>query len=200
MTADRKIGGQCPVFPIGGDPVLLEDQVWAGWHEEWYRDEHGVFDLVGVGWTFFWGVSGRLGCEQQVLRAEWDQVPDTQDQKHRRGKIAAQPHWHLDTGIMVGYSEPVLRTEPMIELTELEEFAAEAHSDLEEIGGRSGIQDLDFSGMHLGMGGWENHDKHPRCWQVSVCEDWSAVILWAERTLQSACEQFRGAKVIGIAL
>jgi len=201
VIADRKIGGRCPVFPADRDRDWLKDQVWAGWHEEWYCERHKVFNLVGVGWTFFWGIAGRLGCEQQILRAEWDQVPNMPNQKHRRSKIAAQPHWHLDTDIMVGYSAPVSRTDSIVQFTELEERSPETHSELEEIGGTLSIQLLDFSGMHLGMGGWKNHREHPRCWQVPIPQDWSVIILlWAERTLQSACEQFQGAKVIDTAL
>jgi len=198
-TAERKRGGRCPVFRPSRGPASLEDQLWAGWHEEWHCEQRNEFDLIGVGWTFFWGVGGRLGREQEILRAEWDQVPDAMDQFHRRGGSAAQPHWHLDTGIMAGYSRPVSRQVPAGEPPVLEELASEIESALEEIGDSVGIQEIDLSGMHLGMGGWQNHNDHPRCWQRQVSEDWGELILWAERTLESARDQFGELKIAEIA-
>ena len=196
----RKRGGRCPVFPLGQDPLSFEDQAWAGWHEEWYCNGRNVLDLIAVGWTFFWGIGGRLGREQEVLRAEWDQLPDAIDQSHRRGGFAAQPHWHLDTDVMPGYSRPVSSQSRVDDSGVLEELPFDVESALEEIGDSIGIQQLDLSGMHLGMGGWENHEDHPRCWQKQVSEDWGELALWAERTLESARDQFRELKITEIAV
>lgn len=193
--AERKRGGRCGVFPLSQDPSALEDRVWAGWHEDWHCEGRGVFDLIGVGWTFFWGVDGRLRREQEVLRAEWDEVRATDNQTHRRAGFAAQPHWHLDTGMMSGYSRPVSRQAPAEEMKELEELSSGAQSALEEIGRSTEICELDLSGMHLGMGGWQNQGAHPDCWQARVCEDWASLVLWAERTLQSARDQFEELKI-----
>ncbi len=192
-TAERKRGGRCRVFRPSRGPASLEDQLWAGWHEEWHCEQRDEFDLIGAGWTFFWGVEGRLGREQQILRAEWDQI-------HRRGGFAAQPHWHLDTGVMAGYSRPVSRQVSASEPTVLEELTSDTESALEEIGDSVGIQEIDLSGMHLGMGGWQNHNDHPRCWQREVSEDWEELVLWAGRTLESACDQFGELKIIEIAV
>jgi len=194
-VAERKRGGRCLVFPLNRHE-LSEDQPWAGWYEEWYCLGRGDFDLIGLGWTFFWGVDGRLGREQEIFRAEWDQIRERDDQRHRRGVLAAQPHWHLDTAIMAGYSRPVIREPPAIRSTELEEVPSDAGPALVEVASPAGIQELDVSGMHLGMGGWRNHDGHPRCWQVQFGERWSEVIVgWAERTLQSARDQFSEVRV-----
>ncbi len=84
--------------------------------------------------------------------------------------------------------------------TELEELPCITQPELEEIGEPVGLQELDLSGMHLGMGGWENHDAHPRCWQMEVSEDWQALVRWAERTLQSAREQFQAVRATEIAV
>jgi hypothetical protein len=191
-AAERKRGGRCRVFPIDPSKQSLEDRAWAGWHEEWHCVQHNDFDLIGAGWTFFWGIDGRLRREQEILRAEWDQVPETEDQKrYCRGGVAAQPHWHLDTAIMAGYSRPAPRVARVAETVELEEIISDAGPALVEIGQPIGIQELDISGMHLGMGGWRNHDKHPRCWQMLVGQSWTDLILWAEQTLRSARDQFR---------
>jgi hypothetical protein len=195
-TAERKRGGRCPVFQIDPNRDPFEDQPWAGWYEEWFCVQHKDFDLIGAGWTFFWGADGRLGREQEILRAEWDQVPETDDQKrYRRGGIAAQPHWHLDTGVMAGYSRPTPPVARSTEVIALEELASDASPSLVEIGQVSGIQELDISGMHLGMGGWRNHENHPRCWQTLLGANWNDLILWAEQTLRSARDQFSNVDV-----
>jgi len=195
--AQRKRGGPCPVFPVNPQSEPFENQVWATWHEEWRSLQHGDFDLIGAGWTFFWGIDGRLGWEQQVLRAEWDQVPETKGQTHRRGGLAAQPHWHVDTDMMVRYSRPVSRGAPIAGPTELEELTPPSRPALQEKDS-TGIQPLDVSGMHLGMGGWKNEDGHPGCWQMKVPENWAGLVDWAERTLQSARDQFQEVDVTTI--
>jgi hypothetical protein len=197
--AERRRGGRCPVFSVERNSEPLEDQAWAAWHEEWYCAQRNDFDLIGVGWTFFWGIEGRLGPDQEILRAEWDQVPETESQSHRRGGNAAQPHWHLDTGLMVGYTRPISPAIRTAASGELEEVAPDVGSALIEIGRPTGIQELSLSGMHLGMGGWRNHGDHPRCWQMPIDHDWRGpIVLWAEQTLRLARDQFRCARVTDI--
>jgi hypothetical protein len=198
-TATRRKGGRCPVFPVSRQEQPFDDQAWAGWHEEWHCVQHNDFDLIGVGWTFFWGRDGRLGRDQEILRAEWDQIPETEHQKYRRGGLVAQPHWHLDTAIMAGYSRPATQVAHAREAVELDEIVSDTRHALMEIGPPVGIQELDISGMHLGMGGWYNHDSHPRCWQMIVGEDWKNLVLWAGNTLQSARDQLRNVVVTQVA-
>jgi hypothetical protein len=192
-TAQRKRGVRCPVFPLRSGFDLLEAQIWASWHEEWHCEKRGAFDLVGVGWTFFWGFDGRLGQETEIIRAEWDHV------KHRGG-FAAQPHWHLDSALMVGYTRPRPTPLPKREMSDLVELPQPEYSGrLIEIGESLEIQEVDVSGMHLGMGGWEHDDSHPRCWQFALTAELNELVLWAERTLQSARDQFMELKVTQIA-
>jgi hypothetical protein len=186
-TAERKRGGRCPVFPVTPDASALIDQVWASWHEEWQCEKKGDFDLVGVGWTFFWGVDGRLSRETEIVRAEWDHV------KHRGG-FAAQPHWHIDTEMMVGFTRP-RSTQPSVnEPADLVELPRPESDGLVEIGESLEIQGIDVSGMHFGMGGWEHHDTHPRCWQSALTTELTELVLWAERSLRSARDQFQELK------
>jgi len=194
-AAQRKRGGRCLVFPLNPGRTDVDDRAWANWHEEWLCEGRGVFDLIGAGWTFFWGVEGRLGQDQEVLRAEWDQV-------RHRGQSAAQPHWHLDTGVMTAYTRPRrLSISSPGGRTDLEDLTSDQPPvPLEEIGPRDGIQELDLSGMHLGMGGWQNDKDHPRCWQLQVADDCSGLVEWAERTLRSAIDQFPELRVRGVAL
>ena len=105
-TAERTQGGRCPVFPLRPAPTF-EDQVWVAWHEEWHCEQRGEFDLIGGGWTFFWGTEGRLGCEQEILPCGMGPSARPRGSAHRRGGIAAQPHWHLETGMMAGYTRPI---------------------------------------------------------------------------------------------
>jgi hypothetical protein len=182
--AEREIGGRCAVFPLNASLADEENQAWAGWHEEWLCVKSREYALIGVGWTFFWGVYGRLSKVQQIFRAEWDETK-------YRGRVAPQPHWHLDTNIMVGYTTtPRVRrpadSESLVELPPI----SDSQAALYEIFPAEGLQDISLGGMHLGMGGWSNHSKHPEWWQCRVGEDWNALADWAERTLQSARDQF----------
>jgi len=187
--AEREMGGPCPVFPLNARLADEEDQAWAGWHEEWLCVKSREYALIGADWTFFWGLCGRLTKEQQIFRAEWDE--------NRRG-VAPQPHWHVDTNIMVGYTttprDRVLRPTDSESLVELRPIS-NAESVLHEISPAEGVQDISLRKMHLGMGGWSNGSKHPEWWQCRVGEDWSALADWAERTLQSAIDQFEKLRV-----
>jgi hypothetical protein len=190
VFAERKIGGRCPVFPLDAARAdSYEDAAWAGWHEEWLCMNSKEYDLVGAGWTFFWGLSGRLAKEQEIFRAEWDETA-------HRGGVAPQPHWHLDTDIMVGYTRvPRARAPRPTGPAGLIELPLASQPAANEILPAEGCQELSLAGMHLGMGGWSNHSKHPEWWQCHVREDWGALADWAERTLRSTIDQFTELKV-----
>ena len=51
--------------------------------------------------------------------------------------------------------------------------------------------DLDMSGIHLAMGGWDfaSSDSEPACWQTYVEGDWDRLVLWATRSLAYARHQ-----------
>ena len=190
--AERDMGGRCAVFPLKADFSLEDNQAWVGWHEEWQCQRRNNFDLIGAGWTFFWGVYGRLTKEQQIFRADWDET-------NHRGGNAPQPHWHLDKRLMIGYTtvpragavRPA-RSSSLVELPPI----SDSESALYEISPAEGLQEISLGKMHLGMGGWSNHDKHPEWWQCHVGEDLNALADWAERTLQLAMDQFEKFMVV----
>ena len=193
VYAERKRGGRCPVFPLRCAPANSDDDAWAGWYETWVCQKRQHFDLIGAGWTFFWGMEHRLGRDQQVIRAEWDQA-------EHRGRLVAQPHWHVDTDIMVGYStrHPSVPSVPR-EGAVLQELPAGLERQaLEEIS-PNGVQELDLSAIHLGMGGWLNDVGHPTCWQRHVRGACVELLDWSERTLLLAIDQFREVRVRAIA-
>ena len=182
--AERKIGGRCPVFPLATAPGDNENQAWAGWHEEWLCSKSRQYELIGAGWTFFWGLYGRLAKEQEIFRVEWDETA-------HRGGFAPQPHWHINTNIMIGYTKtPTARIPRPTGSASLVELPMASQPALYEILPAEGCQEVSLGGMHLGMGGWVNHTKHPECWQCHVGEKWDALAEWAERTLRSAIDQF----------
>jgi hypothetical protein len=187
--AERQKGGRCPVFPLKASLADEENQAWAGWHEEWLCVKSRQYGLVGAGWTFFWGILGRLTKEQQIFRAEWDEA-------EHRGRLAPQPHWHMDTNIMVGYTPtPSSRRSADIDgLVELPSIP-DCKSALCEISPPEGLQEISLGGMHLGMGGWSNHSNHPQWWQRHVGENWTALAEWAERTLRLAMDQLNELRV-----
>ena len=190
--AERKRGGRCPVFPLSRSADESENHAWAGWHEEWRCERTRQYDLVGAGWTFFWGIFGRLSKEQEIFRAEWDETA-------YRGGFAPQPHWHVDTGIMVGYTaRPAIRVVSTADSASLVEIPASPRSALSEILPAEGVQELSLAGMHLGMGGWLNHTKHPEWWQCHVGEQLDPLVDWAERTLRSMIDQFGELRVEAI--
>jgi|GEM_PF-2184273 len=183
VYARRRRGVPCPVLPLAGWD-MEDDQPWAGWYEEWKCIDVGKFELVGASWTFYWGKVGRLGEEQQIFRAEWDQV------RHRGGK-AAQPHWHFDAAMaMTSYAPRVPRIPPTHETEALEELPSAEPNALEEIGASVSPAAVDVPRIHLGMGGWRNGNEHPECWQLQVEDKLEDLAVWCERSLRSAKEQF----------
>jgi len=192
--ARRRRGVRYPVLPLTGWD-MEDDQPWAGWYEEWKCMDVGEFELVGASWTFYWGKIGRLGEEQQIFRAEWDQV-------RHRGERAAQPHWHFDAPmVMTSYAPRIPRIPPTRETEGLEELPSAKAIALEEIGASVSPPEVDVSGIHLGMGGWRNGNEHPVCWQLQVEDKLEDLAVWCERSLRLAREQFsdvRGKDIEGL--
>ncbi len=182
---DRDLGGRTFAFRLLEQPEE-EPTLWAGWYEQWKSAGEGTFNLVGMSWTFYWGVFYRP--RKAILRAEWDSL-------HYRSERAAQPHWHIDPSLLVdsyrripaGTHAPM--PPPAAAGTDLVELPAE-ELGLREIPGPTGIQELSLKRMHLAMGGWEASDTHPSCWRYAVPANWNGIIKWVERTLVYAREQF----------
>jgi hypothetical protein len=181
---DRDLGGRAFVFRLVEQQVE-EPTLWAGWYDQWKATGDGTFDLVGMSWTFYWGVFYRP--RKAILRAEWDSL-------HYRNQRAAQPHWHIDPSLLVDSYKPIPATTPqppaarppgddLVELPTKE-------TGLIEITDPTGIQELSLKGMHLAMGGWQHAETHPRCWRFSLPVNWIEITKWAERTLVYAREQF----------
>jgi len=188
----RKVGETCPVYILPGFN-RLRAAMWAGWYEEWDTKDGKNLEFVGASMSFFWGVGG-YQQKQLVLRAEWDKVV-------KRGGNAAQPHWHIDTTLMVEFGAKRERgalerselpaEEPERTPPELEELAPEpGEPALEEIGGRV-LQDVDVSKLHLAMGGWRNSPSYPDRWQCKVDGE-DALVEWADCTLEYTIDQFQG--------
>jgi len=159
---------------------------WVGWYEEWRRQgaKGGTFDLVGASMTFFWGYINRERTE--LLRAEWDT-------EHRGGGItAAQPHWHVDSDIVLLHAESVRAhldsesdTEEALMELEMEEVSA-----LEEVNKQPPRAKLSLSPMHLGMGGWSHGKANPGRWQCKVRDnDITAFVDWAHVTLDYVIQE-----------
>ncbi|MHC5537076.1 hypothetical protein ACYOEI_02430 [Singulisphaera rosea] len=142
----------------------------------------GKFNLVGLSWTFYWGVLYRP--RKAILRAEWDSL-------HYRSPRAGQPHWHIDPDLLVdSYHLLPAEAPPAQAEGDLIELPAEEEPGLVEIVEPSGMQELSLKGMHLAMGGWNHGEAHPNWWRCSLPEKWNEITKWAERTLVYAKEQF----------
>lgn len=192
-------GKPYPVFVL---PFARDRDIgpWVGWYEEWDKADERSFELVGVSLAFYWGSRGHPK-KTTILRAEWDNVA-------RRGRSAGQPHWHIDTKLMVDFAIQVRQGAPrgnaeetisgprgeLEELTyhraELEELPMASHAPTLETIDRAVVQDLTMSGMHLAMGGWSNGTPltHPARWQHRT--DAGAIVEWADSTLQYAIAEF----------
>jgi hypothetical protein len=183
----RDRGGRTPVIQIWNDDPTHES-VWAGWYEVWDKIATDKYILVGVSWSFYWGISGRP--KTMMLRAEWDAI-DT------RSRVAAQPHWHVDTEfmlptfrILVPASQPAeIPTTPDQALNEI---LTEQTEDLVEITDPTSIHDVSLSRIHLGMGLWLNGVQKADCWRHVIPENdqWERLVRWAKRTLEYAKDQF----------
>jgi len=65
---DRDLGGRTFVFR--SSTTRGRATLWAGWYDQWRAVGDGTFNLVGMSWTFYWGVYYRP--RKAILRAEWD--------------------------------------------------------------------------------------------------------------------------------
>lgn len=175
LAARGRSDGQTPVIPLPQfDESLYSPIAWMSWHEEWKALGNKAFELIGVSAAFFWGPP--RGEKVQIMRAEWDHLPN-------RGGNAAQPHWHVDATLMLGYSVP--SDHPMIatisQTSELVELVPEAKTiEIRELTGLT--QDVSVAGMHLGMSGWLHAESTPKCWQSEIkslkqIEDWLTLML-----------------------
>jgi hypothetical protein len=177
---ERDLGGRVFVFRLLQQPPE-EPTLWAGWYEQWRATGGEKFNLVGLSWTFYWGVLYRP--RKAILRAEWDSL-------QYRSPRAAQPHWHVDPDLLVDSYRRVPATEPQyLAGSDLIELPVE-DTGLVEILDPTGLQELSLQGMHLAMGGWQHADSHPGCWRYALPAKWSEITNWAERTLTYAKEQF----------
>jgi len=165
---------------------LFEPTVWLSWEEAWRSLGQDRFRLEGASWTFYWG-SYHLEDKHQIVRAEWDN-PDP------RGD-APQPHWHVDRDILATVY-PQQSTLPGLvgqdgELQEVRPPAALVELEVAGPGPCPALQDVGLSGVHLAMGGWQNHPGgHPECWQCAM-GDLSHLVDWATRVLDHARAEFR---------
>jgi hypothetical protein len=184
--ADRVRGGRTPVVVVKRW-ADIDRCVWAAWHEEWMVVKLQEFELIGAGWTFFWGAY--LRPKAQILRAEWDEV------EHRGGR-APQPHWHVDTELLATFVAPLATRPQALQAAEatnegLEEVVSNNKGGgLEEIANLETIQPLVVAGMHLGMAGWQNSQVHPQCWQRPHRDDYRDLAGWCVNVLESARDQF----------
>jgi hypothetical protein len=177
---ERELGGRVFVFRLLKQPPE-DPTLRAGWYEQWVAAGDEKFNLVGLSWTFYWGVLYRP--RKAILRAEWDSL-------QYRSKRAAQPHWHIDPDMLVdSYHPPPAEACAAQAEGDLIELAAE-DVGLVEIIEPTGLQELSLKGMHLAMGGWDHARIHPGCWRYTLPATWSEITKWAERTLTYAKEQF----------
>ena len=181
---DRDLGGRTFVFRLVDQPEE-EATLWAGWYDQWRAVGDGTFNLVAMSWTFYWGVYYRP--RKAILRADWDSL-------HYRNQRAAQPHWHIDPGLLVDSYRPivVIASHPPSALTESDDLLEHPPEEagLVEFPVPTGIQELSMKGMHLAMGGWNHANTHPGCWRYGLPTNWTDITKWVERTLTYAREQF----------
>lgn len=156
------------VFPLTRAPALDMATFWVSWDELWEKREGPEYHLLGAGWTLFkgfWGVSQKT----QVLRAEWDQLPD------RGSKDAGQPHWHVD--------QPLYG--PKAGEREIRPGLVEAPVETLARGwGQDESESESLNRFHLAMGTWDGSKGHPGCWQRSYEQDCRKLEDWCVKTLK----------------
>lgn len=183
---DRDLGGRTFAFRLI-EEAEEEPTLWAGWYEQWKAADDGTFNLVGLSWTFYWGVLFRP--KKAILRAEWDSL-------RYRSESAAQPHWHIDPSLLVdSYRRVAVRTPVPVQPPRITDAGTLVELPPEEAGLREiptpdEVQELSMKGMHLAMGGWEHAGSHPSCWRYALPTQWNEITKWVERTLIYAREQF----------
>ncbi len=169
--AERARGVRWPVCPLH-PTASTEPRAWLGWRDSWHSKGNRAFAFDGACWTLFWG-RPYVGEKAQLLRAEWDGSTENATR-------FAQPHWHFDREHVAPIQAPAgvaPRTgSALVELEELPTHPTNAGT-ADEV-----MQQLDLSGIHLGMAGWNNDTRHPACWQPSLGVD--ELLDWATRTLE----------------
>lgn len=164
-------------------PLFRDEQqamtVWLSWCEEWHPMGKRQFRLSSAGWTFYWG--SPTEDKLQLFRAEWD----------THGRIAPQPHWHLDRELLaIVYPKPKKNDVPDRQnVDDLEEITSFAEQGLVETTPRAAFQTINAAKMHLGMAGWSHAPDHPECWRQIVQRP-EEIIAWAVMTLKQAQQEF----------
>lgn len=171
-------GCSSPAFPLFQNEQF-EPTVWLSWREEWRPLGQRQFQLVGAGWTFYWGAFTE-NKKEQLFRAEWD-VPQ------ERGRLAPQPHWHLDQNLLATIYPRAAEAQPFEEPGELEEIGRET-GGLVELRPDPVLQMVSLAKIHLGMGGWW-HTEYPECWQCAI-QDRDDLVTWGLSTLRQAKREF----------
>jgi hypothetical protein len=164
QIAQRDMGGKCSVFGLHPKDASIElsSRFWVSWFEEWQVVARQDLHLCTAGWSVFAGPPDQQ--KQQILRAEWDQLPDTGSPR------SGQPHWHLDRF-------------PRIEAAadDTAGAAAPAEAALALVDRVDGASEL--AGLHLAMGTWNGKRKHPECWQRQAGKT-DDLLIWGVRTLE----------------
>jgi hypothetical protein len=106
---------------------------------------------------------------EPLLRAEWAPPPDY------RGD-AAQPHWHFDRPFESWVYPTGIQAEDAADATEAPE------EENAEPGDPAGLQELELSGIHLGMAGWHHGGEGHQCWQCAP-KNMPELQRWALRTI-----------------
>jgi hypothetical protein len=160
-----------PLFTFSEPDIKIP--LWVSWGEEWIKSQavrsrsatNATLDLVGVSLCFHVGNSRQQ--KTQILRAEWDNP-------NRRGRDAAQPHWHIDPNIIDlpswGFEQSNQVKEGLQELSGLENERVSP-----------GLNFWSLHRLHLGMAGWTHRQDHPKCWQHKL--DLDIIAEWLRRVL-----------------
>jgi len=164
-TADRDRGGRCSVFALhpnyAGD--ALSSRYWVSWFEDWrVKEAKKEWALCTAGWSVFVGPPNQQ--KQQLIRAEWDQLPIA------GSPHTGQPHWHVDRF-------------PRLDTAAYDSAAVAVPNEPSLVLANAADGTSELAGLHLAMGTWNEGLDHPQCWQRSVRIPDDAVA-WAVRTLK----------------
>jgi hypothetical protein len=171
QTAQRERGGRCSVFALHANNAAdaLRSRYWVSWFEEWQvKVARQDLELCTAGWSVFAGPPNQE--MQQIIRAEWDQLPITGSQR------SGQPHWHVDR-------YPQLETQAYDTTT----VAAPGDATLMIASTVDGAQAL--AGLHLAMGAWNGKLDHPECWQ-RLASKTDGLLTWGIKTLEYLKSEF----------
>lgn len=172
-----RMAGRVSVFPLTRDLAADVAMFWVSWDELWQKREGPAYHLLGAGWTLFkgfWGVPQKT----QVLRAEWDQLPD------KGSKNAGQPHWHVDQPLY-GRKAGEREIRPGLVEAPVETLARGWGQD------EAGAESEAFGYVHLAMGAWDGSKEHPICWQRSYEQDCGKLEDWCVKTLKYLRDQMK---------